>query len=202
VVFPAQARYLLCAMAAIVAHCSLGRRSRRRSPVHAHAAVLLCSVLLAAGSALGAQVYRIDAVHSTLLFRIRHLGISYAYGRFRDVSGTLQLDAADPEQSKVRVEIGAASIDTGNEKRDQHLRSADYFDVERFPSISFTSTRVRKQPDDLYAITGDLTLHGVTRSVTVYMKLTGAGPDPWGGERAGIRRPCAATAQRLRRQPL
>ena len=139
------------------------------------------------GVAAAGEIYRIDPVHTWVLFRIQHLGISYAYGRFRDVSGTLDLDEAAPERSSMRVEIGVDSIDTDNEKRDRHLRSADFFDASKFPRITFRSTALRKVEDQTFDVTGNLSMHGVTKPATLRMKLTGvARPDPWGDHRAGF----------------
>lgn len=135
-------------------------------------------VTLAAGS------WQIDPTHSHVEFAVRHLMISTVKGRFGDVSGTLQVNAADPAKSVVDVTIKAASIDTREPQRDTHLRSADFFDVERFPTLRFKSTRVSGEAEDL-KVTGDLTIRDVTREVTLTVTPEGQGKDPWGGERAG-----------------
>jgi polyisoprenoid-binding protein YceI len=133
-----------------------------------------------------ADGYAIDPAHSFVLFRIKHLDIGYVYGRFNEFSGNLNLDESNAQTSSVAVEVKAASVDTGVKQRDDHLRTPDFFDVAQFPTISFKSTAVKKAGDTLFDVTGDLSLHGVTKSVTVRMEKTGAGKDPWGKFRVGF----------------
>jgi polyisoprenoid-binding protein YceI len=130
--------------------------------------------------------WQIDPTHTHVEFAVRHLMIATVKGRFADVSGTLELDEQDPSRSSVSVSIGAASLDTRVDQRDAHLRSADFFDVERFPTIRFVSTRVERTPDGAIALAGDLTIRDVTRPVTLAVTDEGRGTDPWGGERAGF----------------
>lgn len=137
-----------------------------------------------------ADAYEIDAAHSTVLFRAKHLDVSYTYGRFNDFSGAVTFDAAKPENSKVEVEIKTESVDTANEKRDAHMRSPDFFDAKQFPTCNFRSTSVKKGKDGHLAVTGDFTLHGVTKPVTLDVEPVGSGKDPWGGERAGFHGTC------------
>jgi polyisoprenoid-binding protein YceI len=111
-------------------------------------------------------------------------------GRFKDVKGTITVDEQDPNHSRVDVEIGAASIDTGAADRDAHLRSADFLDVENHPTITFRSKRVEgaaKKEGDKFRLTGDLTIRGTTMEVTLDCEFEGTGKDPWGGTRAGSR---------------
>jgi polyisoprenoid-binding protein YceI len=112
--------------------------------------------------------------------------ISKVRGQFGKWSGTFDYDAEDPTRSKLSVRIDAASIDTRDEKRDAHLRSPDFFDVEKFPELIFTSTRVERDGGDDFVVTGDLTIHGVTRSVQLKVEGLGSTRDPWGGERVGF----------------
>ncbi len=119
--------------------------------------------------------YQADPVHSSNLFRIRHANIANFYGRFNDLAGTYTLNAADPTASTFEFEIKTASIDTRNQARDKHLRSAELFDAEQFPTITFKSTKVRSAGERAYEVTGDLTLHGVTKPLTTKVELTGVG---------------------------
>lgn len=132
------------------------------------------------------ETYAVDPVHSCVLFKIRHMNVADFYGRFNDFSGELVLDEADPAASSVRFEVQVASVDTNNEQRDTHLRSAEFFAVEQHPAINFRSTRVKDVDDDEVELEGELTLRGVTRPIKLKLQRTGAGPDAWGGQRAGF----------------
>lgn len=141
---------------------------------------------LGASSASAApDAYDVDAVHSTVIFRIQHMKAGYTYGRFNELSGKLVLDEANPSASSIQVEVKATSVDTNDKKRDDHLRSPDFFNVAQFPTMTFSSTSV-KANGTKFDVTGDLTMHGVTKSVTVAMEKTGAGSDPWGFVRVGF----------------
>lgn len=129
------------------------------------------------------KTLNIDIAHFSVHFIVRHMVVSKVRGSFGAFSGTIELDADNVESSKVNVEIDAASIDTREPKRDAHLRSADFFDVENFPKLTFASTAVKKTGDDTLAVTGDLTIHGVTRPVTLKVESLGGGKDPWGNQR-------------------
>jgi polyisoprenoid-binding protein YceI len=135
--------------------------------------------------ALAADTYVIDKSHTEATFRIRHM-MSSVSGRFRDIDGTLVLDTAKPTESKVDFKIGTASIDTANENRDKHLRSADFFDVEKNPEITFQSTKIVATGKDQYDVTGNFTMHGVTRTITLPVKVLGFAKDARGGERVGF----------------
>jgi len=129
--------------------------------------------------------YTIDGSHSTAEFSVRHLMITNVKGRFSAISGTVDFDAKNPEASKISVTIEASSIDTRDEKRDTHLKSADFFETDKYPTITFTSTKVEKSGAGFKA-TGDLTMHGVTAPVTLEVEgPTAEQKDPWGNQRAG-----------------
>jgi polyisoprenoid-binding protein YceI len=131
--------------------------------------------LALAAPAFAQDVYTIDAVHSQIGFRIRHL-VAKTSGRFVKFTGAVKVDPKDIAKSSVEVSIDAASINTDNEARDKHLRSADFFDVEKFPTITFKSTAVKEVEKGKLQITGDLTMHGVTKSIT--FPITNAGTRP------------------------
>jgi polyisoprenoid-binding protein YceI len=147
---------------------------------------LLPVVLALAPASAFAGDWTIDPVHSEVGFSVRHLMVSNVKGRFPKVSGTLALDDKDATKSKVAVEIDAASIDTRDEKRDQHLRSEDFFWAEKHPKITFKSTQVQKAGKG-YRVTGDLTMRGVTKPVTLDVQsFTDSIKDPWGNTKRGL----------------
>ena len=134
--------------------------------------------------------WTIDPAHSSVEFAVKHMMFTTVRGRFKDVKGTVIVDEANPNNSKVDVEIGAASIDTGVADRDGHLRSPDFLDVENQPALTFRSKRVEgamKAEGDQFKVTGDLTIRGTTFEVTLDCVYEGTGKDPWGGIRAGAR---------------
>ncbi|HEV8612380.1 MAG TPA: YceI family protein [Gemmatimonadales bacterium] len=130
--------------------------------------------------------WQLDPAHTEVGFAVKHLMISTVRGRFADVRGTVQMDEADPTTGQVEVQIGVASIHTGNPQRDDHLRSADFFDVERFPTLSFRSRRVENGRHGDLRLIGDLTIRGVTREVPLEVTSEGIIQDPWGNRRAGF----------------
>jgi polyisoprenoid-binding protein YceI len=134
---------------------------------------------------LRADTFAVDASHSEVSFQIHHL-VGQVRGRFNDFSGTVQLDAKNPAASSVDFHIKAASIDTNNADRDKHLRTADFFDVEKFPEITFKSESIQAAGKDKYNVTGTLTMHGVSKKVTLPVTLGGEVKDPWGNTRAGF----------------
>lgn len=148
--------------------------------------VMIAIVALAAGTAAAGDTYTTDAVHSTVVFRIKHNNTSHSWGRFNDISGTFAIDESDPAQSSLAFTVKAASIDTNNSARDQHLKSPDFFNAVQFPTISFKSTAVSKASDGNYEVVGDLTLHGITRSIRAKVVPTGSGKDMKGTPTAGI----------------
>ena len=129
--------------------------------------------------------WTIDPTHSNVEFSVRHMMIATVKGRFGDVQGRVEFDESDPTTASVDVTIDAASVDTRTPQRDEHLRSADFFDVEKFPTLTFKSRKVSAHGDDL-KVTGDLTLHGHTREVVLDVTPLGRQSDPWGGVRAGF----------------
>jgi polyisoprenoid-binding protein YceI len=132
------------------------------------------------------SLYQIDAAHSGVTFKVRHLMIANVKGEFTKVSGTVNFDAANPAASSIDVTIDAASIHTREPKRDEHLRSADFLDVARFPTLTFKSKSVTPAGKDSYEVTGDLTIHGVTGQVAFTVDaVTPEAKDPWGGFRRG-----------------
>lgn len=133
---------------------------------------------------LVAGTWNIDPVHSEVGFVVRHVMVSKVKGVFSKFEGAITV-GEDPLQSSVEAKIDASSIDTREPQRDAHLRSSDFFDVETHPEIRFVSTSVVPDGDD-FTVTGDLTIHGVTRQVELALEFNGVGPDPWGGLRAGF----------------
>lgn len=129
--------------------------------------------------------WNIDATHSGVYFRVRHLVVAKVRGRFTAFGGAIAFDESAPERSSVEVRIETASVDTGVSQRDGHLRSPDFFDAERYPAITFTSRRVEKTAEG-FQVTGDLTIRGTTREVVLPVEYSGRTKDPWGGERAGF----------------
>src|SRR6185369_4101142 len=133
------------------------------------------------------STWNIDPVHSVAEFKVKHMMISNVKGQFTGVSGKLSLDEADITKSKVEATIDAASINTRDEQRNTHLKSADFFDVEKFPTLGFTSTRIVGDGDGELTVEGELTIHGVTRNVKFAVEgPTAPGKDPWGNTRIGI----------------
>ena len=134
----------------------------------------------------GTAVWSIDPSHSNVEFSVRHLMIATVKGRFADVEGSVTIDEAEPSRSNVDVRIKTASIDTRSEQRDNHLRSADFFDAANFPLIAFQSRKVERKGEGKFAVTGDLTMHGVTRSVVLSAIEEGRARDPWGNDRVAF----------------
>jgi polyisoprenoid-binding protein YceI len=138
--------------------------------------------------------WTIDPVHSEVGFSVRHMMVSKVRGRFASFSGEL-VTGSDPLESSVTAEIDLTSIDTGNDQRDDHIRSKDFFEVETYPTMTYRSTGVRADGDGGYLVDGELTLKGVTKDVPLRLELGGFGPDAYGGTRAGF----SATAEINRR---
>ena len=131
-----------------------------------------------------AGTWDIDAAHSDVSFSVRHMMVSKVRGRFNGVSGRL-VTGTELVDSSVTAEIDVNSFDTGNAQRDEHIRSADFLHAAQFPTMTYRSTNVRRDGDDL-VVDGELTLHGITRQVPLSVELTGFGPDPYGGTRLGL----------------
>ena len=134
-------------------------------------------------TATAVSTLEIDRSHSDVTFQVRHL-LSKVRGRFNEFSGTIEFDESNPRNSRVDVTIQAASIDTGEADRDKHLRSADFFDVEKYPTLRFVSTSVTPRDGHAYDVAGDLTIHGVTRQVVLPAAYLGAASDPWGNTKS------------------
>ena len=131
--------------------------------------------------------WNLDPVHSVAEFKVKHMMISNVKGQSTGISGVLTLDEADIANSRVEATVEAASIHTSDAQRDAHLKSADFFDVEHFPALRFRSTRVKRTGGGELAVTGDLTIHGVTREVVFQVEgPTAPGRDPWGNTRMGL----------------
>jgi len=130
--------------------------------------------------------YTLDASHSRIGFVARHAMITKVRGSFTDFAGTGYFDAENPANSQLSVNIKAASIDTGNADRDAHLRTNDFFDLEQYPEITFASTKIDVVDDSTYQVTGDLTMKGVTKAITVDFDFTGAAVDPFDNQRVGL----------------
>jgi polyisoprenoid-binding protein YceI len=140
---------------------------------------------LGLSGAAGAADYTIDPTHSFVEFRIQHLGYSWLYGRFNDISGTMKYDPAAPEASAIDVTIDVTSLDSNHAERDKHLRSAEFLDVEKFAKATFKSTGY-KGSDKEGVLSGVLNFHGVEKAIDIPVKKIGEGKDPWGGYRAGF----------------
>lgn len=137
----------------------------------------------------GVRTWTIDAAHTAVEFAVKHMMFTTVRGRFKALSGTIEIDEANPDRSTVEVEIDASSIDTGVPDRDAHLRSADFLDVANHPQISFRSTRVEgahKAAGDHFTVRGDLSIRGQAIPVTLKASFEGSGKDPWGNEKAGF----------------
>jgi polyisoprenoid-binding protein YceI len=148
--------------------------------------LLVIAALLSLSAAAGTPgVFEIDGAHSSVTFKIRHL-ISKVTGGFNDFTGTVKGNPEDPTKASVEFTIQAASIDTRNADRDAHLRNADFFDVEKFPEITFVSTKIVSAGEDLYKIYGKFTMLGVTKEIILPVTLNGTVTDPWGNLRAGF----------------
>lgn len=145
----------------------------------------LSIALLAVAGFATAGTYTIDQAHSDVSFKVRHL-VSKTSGQFTEFDGTIVADFGNLDASSVAFTINAASIDTQNEDRDKHLRSGDFFDVETYPEITFTSSKITKSGDQTYAVTGTLTMHGVSKTVTLPVAFLGEIKDPWGNTKAGF----------------
>ena len=130
--------------------------------------------------------WSVDPSHSHVEFAVRHLMIATVKGRFGVVRGTVHSHDADPAKGRAEIEIDVDSIDTREAQRDAHLKSADFFETEKYPKITFRSTRIEDVRGDRFTLIGDLTMHGVTREVALDVTSEGRNRDPWGGERAGF----------------
>jgi polyisoprenoid-binding protein YceI len=143
------------------------------------------SLALLAGT-VQAETYNVDKAHSEVLFSVRHMGVSKVTGRFNDFTGVVNGDPAKPQEASVEFTIKTTSIDTNDAGRDKHLRSADFFDVEKFPEMTFKSSKITAKGQNQFDVTGTLTLHGVAKEVTLPVTLAGPVKDPRGNEKVGF----------------
>lgn len=154
------------------------------------AALTLSSLGLASVPALAADyVIDTEGAHAAINFKIQHLGYSWLTGRFNDFEGNFSYDPEDVEASKIEVTIDTSSIDSNHAERDKHLRSDDFLNTEKFGEAKFVSTSIENVEDggESFDVVGDLTLHGVTKEITIEVEKIGEGEDPWGGYRVGFK---------------
>lgn len=144
------------------------------------AAVITASASFGSQTASAAQ-YNVDPTHSFINFRVQHLGVSWLHGRFNDITGTFDYDASNETASQVEMKVKTASVDSNHAERDKHLRSDDFLDIDKYPTASFKSSSF-----DGKSLTGELTLHGITKTIEIEVTKVGEGDDPWGGHRAGF----------------
>ena len=146
------------------------------------------AALVLSASAVNAAEYVIDTkgAHAFVNFKIKHLGYSWLHGRFNTFDGEFNYDAEKPNVSQIMVNIDTASLDSNHAERDKHLRGKDFLNVDKYPTATFKSTKITFNNDDSGKVTGDFTLHGVTKSITFEIDKIGEGQDPWGGYRVGF----------------
>ena len=142
--------------------------------------IIFCSV------AYSAETYKLDPAHSSIVFRVKHLGVSYVFGRFNGPTGSFVFDESAPSKCAIEMQAETKNVDTAVEKRDTHLKSPDFFNAGEYPLVSFKSKSVKKLSENTYEVSGDLALLGKTRPITVKVNATGAGKDPWGNFRRGF----------------
>ncbi|MDQ7000248.1 MAG: YceI family protein [Mariprofundus sp.] len=150
--------------------------------------LIAASLLIITTMPVQAEQYDVDikGQHAFIQFKVKHLGFSWLLGSFRTFNGHFSYDERKPEKNSVTVTIDTASLDTNHAERDKHLRSADFFDVARFPTATFTSTSYESTGKKTGILHGKLTLHGVSKDIAINIKQIGTGPDPWGGYRRGF----------------
>lgn len=149
---------------------------------------LLVGALASCATLAQAAEYTVDTkgAHAFVQFRVKHLGYSWLYGRFDNFSGDFSFDAKDPKKNKISIEVDVTSLDSNHEKRDLHIRSDDFLNTDKFPKASFVSTSYKPTGDSTADVTGELTMLGVTKPITVAVEHIGEGSDPWGGYRSGF----------------
>ncbi len=157
------------------------------SPCRSFVLVLIASMLTLAVPSVGrADTYKVDPIHSTGVFRIHHFNAGYIWGLIAGPTGTIDYDSSDPGKTSFSVSVPLANLDTHVVMRDNDLRGPDWFNAKQFPTIEFKSSSAKKTGDDTFDLTGDLTIHGVTKSVTLPMQMTGVGKGMKGETRAGF----------------
>ncbi len=132
------------------------------------------------------ESFQIDPVHSSIIFRINHLGVTSFYGRFNNPSGTFTIDEKNPENNFAKVMVKVENVDTYNEKRDAHLKNQDFFHADQYPDIIFKTGSFKKLENDKFEVSGQLTFHGITKPIVIEVRQTGAAVDPWGNFRMGF----------------
>ncbi|MCA9244525.1 MAG: YceI family protein [Phycisphaerales bacterium] len=152
------------------------------------ALVSVASLLILPNGATGhamaqAERYQVDPMHSSVVFRVKHMNVANFYGRFNEISGTVEID--EDGSGRIEVTINTDSLDTNSRDRDKHMKGEEFFDVAKYPEIKFRSNDIQKSGADTFVAKGEMTMHGQTRPLTATLKRTGAGADPWGGFRAG-----------------
>ncbi|WP_133405318.1 YceI family protein [Parashewanella tropica] len=150
--------------------------------------VLMAALFAAMTGSVNAADYKVDieGAHAFVNFKIKHLGYSWLYGRFNDFDGKFSWDKANPNASKINIEIDTASIDSNHAERDKHLRNPHFLDVKKYPKSTFKSTKIEFKDATHGTVTGEFTLHGVTKTISFPIEKLGEGKDPWGGYRAGF----------------
>jgi polyisoprenoid-binding protein YceI len=157
-----------------------------KKPMKKHYLPFLLSTLALAGTtAAQADSFKIDPVHSAIIFKIGHFGVGNVYGRFDNFSGTVTFDQNDPSKDSVNVEIKTDSVDTNAPARDKDIKGPDFFNAAQFPTATFKSTSVKKVDDKTYEVSGDFSLRGVTKPLTLSVQVIGSGPGPKGEFRMG-----------------
>ena len=144
------------------------------------AILILVAVAPFSGAALAAETYKLEPTLTSVVFRAKYQGVTFAYGRFNGPTGSFVFDESTPANSFIEVKLNAKDVDTAVEKRDQHLKSPDFFDAAEYPLVTFKSTSVKKVGGDAYEVTGKLTMLGKTKQITVNANHTGSAKDPWG----------------------
>lgn len=162
-----------------------------RRPIQAACLTALFLLSSVSGNRLQAATYDLDVSHTSIIFGISHMGLSYTYGRFNEAKGRFNWDASNPAACQFQIAINASSIDSNDARRDGHLKGADFFNVGQFPQITFVSTGVTPAPANnpagtTHNVTGNLTMHGVTKEITLPMKYLGDGQGPDGSQRCGF----------------
>ncbi len=146
--------------------------------------LILAVVFSSLGLTAYGDTFKVDPVHSSLIFSAKHFGVTDFYGQFKEINGIVTFDAANPSKNSVELSVPVESIDTHNDKRDQHLKSPDFFNAQQFPMLTFKSTKIEGS-GDTYKVTGDLTIHGVTKPITIDFKKGGEGKGGKGEVRGG-----------------
>ena len=138
---------------------------------------VLALLVIFSSLAYAAETYKLDPAHTSIVFRVKHLGVSYVFGRFNGPTGSFVFDESSPSKNAIEMQAETKNIDTAVEKRDTHLKSPDFFNAGEYPLVSFKSKSVKKSGETAYEVSGDLTLLGKTRPITVEVHATGAGKD-------------------------